>query len=166
MKNRYEMKIDGELIICDEDEMKKRAKELFNNVFEDEKQYIEDEELGTTEEFEEMLKMDIGDIYDIEENQEILFGRNIIEYIKEFDYYLSELLEDNGINYDKSTMSNSTYVEINGKVIRISDHKQPMFATDYGHKTVTIDLIYKDEIIDNEDLKKYLNIDINGTIIF
>ena len=162
---KYIIKIDGEMDFYTEEEMKAKAKELWETEIWNEENYIEEEELEGTERLKELKELSISDIYDIEDNQEFLFDRNIIDEIVEYDYFLTELLSDANLDYDKSTMSKSTYVEIGDEVIRLSDHKSPMFSADYGHKIVTTDLIYRDGIVDNEDLKKYLDIDVEGIVI-
>ena len=113
--------------------------------------------MQTSDTLEELLEIDKNWVHELQNRSELLFGHNNVNII-EFDSYLTDVLKENGYSYDKSTMSKSIYVENKeGKLIRISDHNTPNFSLDYGYRIPDINLIYKDRIINNSDINRYFN---------
>lgn len=160
--NEYEFNNETEAIAL--------LNELIDTAIELELNYLDDigEELpDIVEKIRDLEKLDRSNILELEWNAELILGEYAEVEITEYSFYITDLLRQLGLNYDKSTMSKSIYVENNeGLLIRISDHKVPKISQDYGHKTPDIDLVYEDGIANNEDLNKHLGTNLtNETIL-
>lgn len=140
------------------------ALELLNNLIDDairlEKEYIEDigeDDPITLEKIEELKQLDRNNIYILNWSSDLILGEYATVEIEEYSNYITDILKELNFKYDKSTMSKSIYVENNeGQLIRISDHKEAGQGS-WMYRSIDINLVYKDGIINNEDINKYFN---------
>lgn len=159
---RYEITIGDDWNIYTE----KEALELFKNIvqseIEVEKEYLEDEELETSERLEELLEIDTDFIYWLEEKGWFLLEEKV--EIIEFNRYLSELLKENGLTYDKSSVSPSMYIYKDDELIRVSNHSEAGGGS-WMYRNPDVNLVYRDGRVDNNDIEKYLGIKVEGIIL-
>lgn len=142
---------------------------LIDEAIEVEEEYLDDmdgEDPEAIEKIKELESLNRSNIHELEWNAELILGEYAEVEIEEYDYYITDLLNALGFNYDKSTVSKSIYVKSQeGLLIRISDHQTPGISKDYGHRIPDIELIYKDGAIDNKDINKYLGTKLENEII-
>lgn len=147
--------------------------ELLNDLIDEaivlEKNYLDDmegEAPDAIEKIEELENLSRKNIYELKWHSELILGDYAKVEIEEFDYYITDLLQQLGLNYDKSTVSKSLYVENKeGLLIRISDHNTPNFTKDYGHRVPDVELIYFDGMVDVKDINRYFNTDLKHEIV-
>lgn len=144
-----------------ESESLKLLNKLIDEAITLEKNYLEDMDGDAPEAIEkinELEKLNRNNIYTLDWNSDLILDEHAKVEIQEFDYYITDLLQQLGLSYDRSTVSRSIYVENQeGLLIRISDHNTPNISKDYGHRIPDVELIYSDGEVDNSDINRYFN---------
>lgn len=163
-KKIYEFHTEKELLDFTE--------ELILTSIEVEKEYLEDmdgeapDKEDVLERIKELKDLDKNYLYELENKAQLILGEYAEVEIVEFSFYVTDIFDKLGLPYDKSTMSNSIYVENQDDLlIRISDHKSSMMSHDYGHQIPQVNLIYRDGVVSNQDINKYFNTNLEYEII-
>jgi hypothetical protein len=111
-------------------ERKVTYEEIYETIFSKDYSFEEEEIII----FDWLIRFSYDKVDDVEEEEVDPLGHVVeadpldhVEILSIEKYDVAELLTSNGIDFERSTISESVYFEFNGKSYRVSTHKRPAY---------------------------------------
>lgn len=116
-------------------ERKVTYEEIYETIFSKDYSFEEEEIIV----FDWLIRFSYDKVDDVEEEEVDLLDHVVeadpldhVEILSIEKYDIVELLTSNGIEFERSTISESVYFKFNGESYRVSTHKRPAYMDDSG----------------------------------